>query len=134
MLHYIWKSYARHWCPGMTKQTCNQHWIREQGVQVALFLWLIVALKMLTLARFLIWKPIVFPFFTISWEKELLKNIKSMLNSGMLYGFIVLRKKIGPYEWLLKNSYQWGKGHNVLRFVYQISILTLLLLGLSGSL
>ena len=27
---------------GMTKKTCNQHWIREQGVQVSLFLWLIV--------------------------------------------------------------------------------------------
>ena len=46
MLCQVWKSYVRQWWPGMTKQTCNQHWIREQGVQVSLFLWLIVGLVM----------------------------------------------------------------------------------------
>ena len=37
--------YSRQSWPGMTKQTCNQHWIKSQGVQVSLFLWLIVGTK-----------------------------------------------------------------------------------------
>ena len=42
MLHQVRKNYARQWRPRMTNQTCNQHWIKMQGVQVSLFLWLIV--------------------------------------------------------------------------------------------
>ena len=45
ILCQVWKSYARLWWPSkleMTKQTCNQHWIRRQDVQVSLFLWLTV--------------------------------------------------------------------------------------------
>ena len=37
--------YSRQSWPGMTKETCNQHWIKSQGVQVSLFLWLIVGTK-----------------------------------------------------------------------------------------
>ena len=42
ILCQVWKSYARQWGKRMTKQTCNQHWMRGQEVQVSLFLWLTV--------------------------------------------------------------------------------------------
>ena len=45
ILCQVWESYARKRWPGMTKQTCNQHWIRERVVQVSLFLWLIVSFE-----------------------------------------------------------------------------------------
>ena len=31
MLCQVWESYARLWWPGMTKKTCNHHWIRRAG-------------------------------------------------------------------------------------------------------
>ena len=31
MLSQVWKSCVRQWWSGMTKQTCDQHWIRRQG-------------------------------------------------------------------------------------------------------
>ena len=44
MLCQVWKSCVRQWWSGMTKQTCDQHWIRRHGIKVSLFLWLIVGL------------------------------------------------------------------------------------------
>ena len=59
MLCQAWKSYARQWWQGIAKQTCNQYWIRGQGVQVSLFLWLIVG----PLIRFTVCSLLVYEQF-----------------------------------------------------------------------
>ena len=46
MFCQVWRSYARQWWPGMNKQSCNQHWIKGQGDQVSLLLWLIAGLTL----------------------------------------------------------------------------------------
>ena len=61
MLCQVWKSYVRQWWPGMSIRTCNQHWIRGQGVRVSQFLWLISHKKYWDL-----------PYF----HKQMLKNVR----------------------------------------------------------
>ena len=39
---WAWGSHVRQWIPEMSRQICNQHWIRGEGVRVLQFLSLIV--------------------------------------------------------------------------------------------